>query len=293
MNTHLSPPPDRDLSPATRNRHRDELIAIVDHESARTGPRRRFVPLAAAAAVVAVTAGLAVGVPALRSHTAQSPAAGPGASLAEPATAPLTAAETSRYLKACHYDNKSLPKEARHTYTVIDAFKWVDPPAGTHVVAWVLFKYAGTGRYFACGVGAKGNQTGLVWAASGETKMAAIEQGAAGAGTYAKSVTRVTVAFKTEPPTEAILRHGFFFAPMKWEDTRVQPKPDAAPQYTIRAYGADGQVVYASAPTYREEQTQLDACYTNPEGTKVVLVFGGRKGTPPISQCKRGVAWNW
>ena len=83
MNTQLTPPPDHDLRPATRNRQRDELIAIVDHESAKAAPRRRLVPLAAAAAVVAVAAGLAIGVPALRGDKSQPPASG-AASGAQP-----------------------------------------------------------------------------------------------------------------------------------------------------------------------------------------------------------------
>ena len=58
-------PPERDLSAATRTRQRHELMAIVDHESAGPRGRRRFVPLAAAAAVVLVV-GAAIAVPSLR-----------------------------------------------------------------------------------------------------------------------------------------------------------------------------------------------------------------------------------
>jgi hypothetical protein len=285
MNTAPTPLPDGDIRTATRDRFRDELIAIVDHESAQNRPRRRLAPLAAAAAVVAVTAGLAVGLPALRGNSSQPAVSGTGTGPAQPAVEPLTKAEKNSYVKVCS-------GATTQSYAVLDSFKWANPPAGTYELAWVIIKYK-SGKYAACGFDAKGHQTGTVAAVRGDTQTAVIEKTAAGGGTYAKPVSRVTIAFEGGPATEAVLRNGFFFAPMKWKDTLVRPKPDSAPMYTIRGYDSQGRVVYASAPTFREEQAQLDGCYTNPEGTKVVMVFGGRKTTPPVSQCTRGVAWNW
>ena len=274
MNIQLTPPPDRDLRPAVRDRQRDELIAIVDHESVQNTPRRRLAPLAAAAAVVAVTAGLAIGVPALRGDKAQPPVSGPGTSAAQPAVAPLTEVEKKVYAKGCNNSGARVPGAAAK-YTVKDGFKWVDPASGTHALAWVVLADKALGRSFACGFDAKGHKT------------------AAGGGTYARSVARVTVAFGTGPAVEAVLRNGFFFAPMKYEDTRGPLKPNAAPTYTVRAYGADGQVIYASPSTVREQQAEINSCYTNPEGTKVDFYVAGKNGTPPVSQCKRGVAWTW
>lgn len=292
MNAQLTPPPDHDLRPATRNRQRDELIAIVDHESVQTTHRRRLVPLAAAAAVVVVIAGLAFAVPALRGDDAQPPVSGAGS--AKPAVEPLTSTQAAEYGKACQQSFSPSPQKPGQTYTVTDGFKWVNPPADSHAIAWVVVTYeSGSRHQVACGFDAEGKRTEQVWASSGETKMAAIDKTAAGGGTYVKSITRVTIAVGTGPATEAVLRNGFFFAPIKYVDTPGPLKLDEAPTYTLRAYDADGQVVYASAKTVREQQAQLDGCYTNPEGTKVVMVFGGRKGTPPVSQCKRGVAWNW
>jgi hypothetical protein len=269
----------------------DDILAALETDQPRTA-RRALVPLAAVAAVSAVVAGLAFGVPALRGDNAQPPVSGTDAGPAKPAIEPLTEAEKSAYVTVCRAGGFANPDPAARIYTVTEAFKWVKPPSGTHALAWVVLAYK-SGRQDACGFNAKGQRSEYAWATSGETKMAAIDKTAAGGGTYTKSITRVTIAFGDGPATEAILRNGFFFAPMPYKDTMVRPKPDSAPTYTVRAYDADGQLVYASAKTFREQQAQLDDCYTNPEGTKVIMVFGGRQGTPPVSECKRGVAWNW
>ncbi|NEA37457.1 hypothetical protein [Streptomyces sp. SID13031] len=292
MNTQLTPPPDHDLRPATRNRQRDELIAIVDHESAQATPRRRLVPLAAAAAVVAVTAGLAIGVPALRGDKDQPPVSGADAGPAKPAVEPLTAAEQKNYVKACQGPEGKDPYPAR-VYTVADAFKWVNPPAGTHATAWVVLNYKTSFRV--CGFGATGKPTEWI-RASGDRSWVMREQvdkGAVGGGTYTKSVTRVTVASDGGPGTEAILRNGFFFAPMKQGKPTVgEPKPDSPQQSTVQGYDASGKLVFATPKTYREEQARIDSCYTNPEGTKVVY-SNAEKPRPTPSQCKRGFAWGW
>ncbi|NIK56821.1 hypothetical protein [Kribbella shirazensis] len=291
MNTRLTPPPEGDLRPATRNRQRDELIAIVDHEFAQATPRRRFVPLAAAAAVVALAAGLAIGLPALGGDDAQPAVSGPGATPVRPAVEPLTEAEQRAYVQECHGPDKGIPKGADRKYTIKDGFKWVNPPADAATIAWVVLDYGG--KHIACGIDAKGKHKDLAWGIRGDTEMAVVNLKDTGVGTYTKGVARITIASGSGPETEAVLRNGFFFAPMKYVDTVERPKPDSAPRETIRAYDAAGKVVYESAKTYREQQARLDACYTNPEGTKVVSVFGGRKGTPPVNQCRRGVAWNW
>ncbi|MER7244413.1 hypothetical protein [Kribbella sp. NPDC000426] len=293
MNTQLTPPPDHDLRPATRSRQRDELIAIIDHESAQGAPRRRLVPLAAAAAVVAVTAGLAIGVPALRGDKAQPPASGAGVGAATPPLEPLSTAEQNRYAKACNGNAAAIPDPAARGYTVLDGFKWVNPPAGTTALAWIVIKKHSKDMAAACGFDAKGKQTAFAWGINGETKMDVVDGGSTGGGTYTKSVARVTIAFGTGPATEAVLRKGFFFAPMKYVDTLTRPAPTDPLTYTVRGYDAAGKLIYASPKTYRELNAKLDGCFTNPEGTKVVYVGGGRKGTPPVSQCRRGVAWNW
>jgi hypothetical protein len=69
MNSLLNPPPERELP--RHEKHRTELLSIIDTEL--VAPRRRaLVPLLAAAAVVTVIAGLAYGLPALRKDDAPS-----------------------------------------------------------------------------------------------------------------------------------------------------------------------------------------------------------------------------
>lgn len=280
--------PDVVLDHRTQARQRDELITIIDNESSRPSSRRRLVvPLLAAAAVVAVIAGLAFAVPALRGTKAQPQVAGPDTASAKPELEPLTAAEKEAYAKKC---DPSGGKPARKG-TVVDGFKWVDPPADSRAIAWVLVK--GMKMTNACGFNTKGQVSEIGFASSGETMQAVIHKTGAGSGSYARSVARITIAIGTGPATEAVLRNGFFFAPMKYVDTYNPKTPDAPPTYTVRAYDAAGKLIYASAKTQREMTAQFDGCYTDPAGTRVVYVGGGRKGTPPVSQCSRGVAWNW
>jgi hypothetical protein len=289
MNTQIVPPPEYDIPPATSNRQRDELIAIVDHESAQATPRRRLVPLLAAAAVVAVTAGLAIGVPALRGDKAQPAVSGSSTGAAAPAVEPLTVAEKAKYLKLCHHPLVGhAPSQA---YVVTDAFKWVNPPSGTQALAWLVLKHNPTNSFVACGF-ANNRTVAWSWSSKGETQMNLVQNSGAGNGTYAASVARITIAIGAGPATEAVLRHGFYFAPMKYVGT-PRLSPNTAPTYTIRGYDANGKLIYASPKTERELQAELDGCFTNPAGTKVVFVGGGRQTTPPVSQCKRGVAWNW
>jgi hypothetical protein len=295
MNNQLTPPPDHDLHPATRNRHRDELIAIVDHESAQGAPRRRLVPLAAAAAIVAVTAGLAIAVPALRGEKTQPPVSGPDIIATTPAVEPLTTAEKTSYAESC---NGEMTFGRTQVYTVTEAFKWVNPAASTQALSWVLIKRRHSKglplnfQSLACGFNAKGTKVAYSFGPVGGIQMDTVNKTGAGNGTYAKPVARITIAIGTGPATEAILRHGFFFAPMKYFDT-PRRDPSTPPTYTVRGYDANGNLIYASPKTEGELQARLDGCFTNPEGTKVVFAGGGKNGTPPVSQCARGVSWNW
>jgi len=288
MNTQSTRPPEFDLDPRTRARQRDELIAIVENESARpvSLPRRVAVPLLAAAAVVAVVTGLAFAVPALRGDKAQAPAAGQGATVATPALELLTSSERAAYGAKCGFGKATVTPKG----TVVDGFRWVNPPAESRATTWVVVKQQNLVR--ACGFNAKGQQSEFGFASKGEAQRDVIDKKGAGSGTYTKGVARVTIAIGSGPATEAVLRDGFFFAPMKYVDTYDPKTPDAPPAYTVRAYDAAGKQVYASPATQQEMTAQLDGCYTDPDGKRVVFSGGGRSD-PPINECTRGIAWTW
>jgi hypothetical protein len=287
MNTQLTPPPEHDLRPSTRNRQRDELIAIVDHESASSAPRRRLVPLAAAAAVVAVVAGLAIGVPALRGDGTQPPVSGQETAAA-PAIEPLSKAEQATYGKDCATSGSNTSKGDDKNYTVVDGFRWVKPtdPARSGVIVVRTPKVTS-----ACVITSKGQVTTYNFALPGGAQGALVVGGAQ--GTYTKAVNRITVAVSGGPATEAVLRHGFFFAPVKWISLTKMPAPDSPPTYDVRGYDTDGKLVYATPKTFREQQAEIDACYTDPEGKRVVYSNIDVNKNPTVDECKRGIPWNW
>jgi hypothetical protein len=287
MNTQLTPPPDHDLRPAVRARQRDELVAIVDHESATSTPRRRLVPLLAAAAVIAVTAGIAVGVPLLRDD--QAPIAGTNSAVTEPVVQPLPVAEQVKYMNLCKKDGQ--PGEPK----LIDSFQWTNPSSDIRTVSWVVVRRGAVLQ--ACGFDAEGQRSEMGLAASGTIQEAAIQvpvkQGdGVGAGTYTKIVARVTVASGTEPASDAILRQGFIFSPKKWVDVRSQTNLDSPLVYTVRGYDAAGKLIFESPKTHRDLEAFYAACYTDPAGKKVVIPSANPSTDTP-GKCKRGVAWTW
>ncbi|WP_433167104.1 hypothetical protein [Kribbella sp. CA-247076] len=292
MNSQSVRPPEFDLDPRTRARQRAELVAIVDHEAAyqASSPRRRAVPLLAAAAVVVVIAGLAFAVPALRGDEAQPPAAGQQTAVATPALEPLTAAERAVHARRCDLSWGGRAGVTGQPYTVVEAFRWVNPPADTSATSWVLLKSAKLTR--GCGFGPDGRILMSRLPGGSGVQRDVVDGGGNGSGTYTKGVTRVTIALGNRPAIEAVLRNGFFFAPTKYLSTYDPKTPDAPPTHTVRAYDAAGKLLYATPKTQREWTAELDGCYTDPDGTRVVF-SGGGISTPPISQCKRGVAWNW
>jgi hypothetical protein len=286
MNPTVTPPPEHDLSPATRARQRDELVAIVSHEST-AAPRRHLVPLLAAASVVAVTAGLAIGVPALRHDSSQPPAAGTEEAISKPLTRPLTAAEQRIYAKRCN-DNwgKDLAKFA---FTVVDGFRWANPPQDSRSTAWVLIRNRVMTR--SCGFSTKGQVSEIGFASSGHTQRAVIDRKGAGSGTYTKAVARITMSIGTGPATEAVLRNGFFFAPMKYVGGPRPRTPEAPVGFTVRGYDAAGKLIYQTPKTVRDYDAEQNRCYTDPAGKQVVFSMAGQNATP--DQCARGVAWTW
>ena len=93
MNDLLTRRPDRPLPPGRHEALRADLLAAIDTEETRT-PHRELVPLIAAAAVLAVVVGLAIGVPALERDDGAAPAA--GQDQAQPRTRELSAGDTKK-----------------------------------------------------------------------------------------------------------------------------------------------------------------------------------------------------
>jgi hypothetical protein len=129
MNTAPTLPPDRDLRPATRARRRDELIAILERDSAPANRRRHLVPLAAAAAIVLVV-GAAIAVPALRDDKSPGPGGdlprddGRTSAVRTSTVEPLSAAEQAALGTNCPGD-----APGRFKFKAIDGFKFVNPPS--------------------------------------------------------------------------------------------------------------------------------------------------------------------
>jgi hypothetical protein len=281
-------PPDVRLDPRTQARQRDELIAIVDHESARLSSHRRMtVPLLAAAAVVAVVAGLAIGVPALRGAKTQPQVAGADTSTSTLKTEPLSAADKTAYAAQCHGISSRAPG---WTYTVIDDFRWVNPPADAWSTAWVVVRGTkGIGKITtACGF-TKGKWTDMIHSAGIQLKAAEGSR----IGNYTKAVARITVTPKGGRTVDAVLSNGFFFTPFNRVDTYDPNKPNAAPDFTMRAYDAAGKLLYATPKTVREQQAEIDQCFTDPAGKRLVHTSQGGAPNPTVKTCPRGIYWGW
>jgi hypothetical protein len=285
-------PPDFDLNPSARARQRDELIAVVDHEAAQSVPRRRVaVPLLAAASVAAVVAGLAFAVPALQGDDAQPQVAGPAAAdAAKPAVKELTAAEKKALGAVCgkSFGGRQTPTQAPK-YTVTDGFRWVDPPAKAQAIMWVTIKSAKMST--ACGFNAKGQRTET--ALADRIQRNVVDPPASNRGTYTKGVTRITIAIGQGPATEAVLRNGFFFAPLPYVSTYDPKKPWLPPAYTVRAYDAAGKKIFETPAEQAKVEALLNTCYTDPKRTRIVYSLADGKAKPPISACPAGVAWTW
>ncbi|MET7278056.1 hypothetical protein ABZS29_07455 [Kribbella sp. NPDC005582] len=256
--------PDRPLPPAQHERMRADLLAELDSESART-PRRTLVPVAAAAAVLLVAAGLAVVVPALQKNDAGTPVAGAG----EPVVRDLSAADTAALQQQCLAEAdritvKQLPRPFR-SYQPVRAFEFVDVKDPKVVKTWLIAK----GRadvwqdgvppvidpatepdgYWLCSRTAGGAISESSIRQPGGDLPSEVRRVARNAGVFAGSVQRVTMQPKGQPERDAYLTDGFWFAPtvgrVGW-GLYDADDPDLA-DFVFRAYDADGREVYSSA----------------------------------------------
>lgn len=279
MNNLLTPPPEHNLRSSTHNRQRDELIAIVAHESHEGIPRRRLAPLAAAAAVVAVVAGLAVGVPALRGEDeAQPPVAGTESSSSAPIQE-LDALATKLTSGDCLKGTGPMPDNVL-PYTGGKAFEYTKETAPGSPKRWF---YTATGSYGTSLVCALDSQGKVVerWSMTGPSGLggflfAPADVRGSNSGLYTAPVARITVQNPGGPLVEARLREGFWFT----------PRADAKAA-TVRAYDKAGKLIYDSA----EQGPSPDDCYTDPAGTKVLKV--GKTPNPNPASCRRTLVWSY
>ena len=198
--------PDGDLRPSTRDRQRDELIAILDSESGTPSRRRLLVPLAAVATVVLVAA---LGLALRNSNPRHEQVA------SVPMVEPLNAGEKAHLGQRCLV-SYNLATSTGHT--VLDGFRFVNPPSDAYVRTWVVG--FGDGLWVNCGF----NEAGvMVSGTAAESRLGLfneVQAGGPGSGAYMKSITRITVTPLGGEPVEAVLRNGFYYAPVRSVPTR-------------------------------------------------------------------------
>ncbi|MGW7684194.1 hypothetical protein ACWGID_25860 [Kribbella sp. NPDC054772] len=284
-----SPP---ELRPETRARQRAELTAIVAHESTHqptNAPRHRLVPLLAAAAVLAVTAGLAIGVPALR-HRAEPPTAGVSEAAQQTAVTPLSEAEKTQLAKIC-YDRTKLPLRTNESprYQVLDGFRFTNAPTDAYTSTWVVIK--ALGLWTTCGLDANDVVQQTLRQGADQDLYRAVEPRMIGGGAYAAHIKRITVTVGDQKPVEAVLRNGYFYTATPYVRVRG-PQTDAVRRvYVVRGYDAAGKLVYTSPKTNGEVRALSNSCYLNPKGK--LSVWMSDNPHPDPKTCRQGYFWNY
>ncbi|MGZ0150970.1 hypothetical protein ACXJJ3_28215 [Kribbella sp. WER1] len=265
--------PDGDLRPSARERQRDELLAIV--ESGTPSRNRWLVPLAAVAAVVSVvTLGFF-----LRDHHEQVASA--------PAVEPLSAAEKA------HLGQRCLVKYNLATSTghaVLDGFRFVNPPDDAYVRTWIVGY--GAGLWVNCGF----DQAGALVSGTAATPQLGlfdeVQSGGPGSGTYVKPIARITVTPSGGAPVEAVLRNGFYYAPVRSVPAVKTPAADSPRPYVVRGYDATGKLVYTSPGTEGARRAGQAACRSEPTGHKYARV-GTETPLPAPKDCRPNLPWTW
>ncbi|WP_410789283.1 hypothetical protein [Kribbella sp. C-35] len=268
--------PDGDLRPSTRDRQRDELIAILESQSGTPSRRRRLlVPLAAVAAVVLVAAFGFV----LRDSKPRVASA--------PAVEPLSAAEKAHLGQRCLV-SYNLATSTGHA--VLDGFRFVNPPSDAYVRTWVVGY--GDGLWVNCGFNQAGAMVSGTAAASRLGLFNEVQAGGPGSGAYLKSVTRITVTPLGGEPVEAVLRNGFYYAPVR-SVPASKAQTDSSPRpYVVRGYDATGNLVYTSAATEADRKAEQVACRADPTGRTYSLI-GSERPLPAPKDCRPNLPWTW
>lgn len=294
MNELLTRRPEPPMPPGTHEKLRQELLDAISAEAGL--PRRRAVPLLAAAAVLAVIAGLAFGIPALRNN-ARPPASGiPEDGIGHPPSVrTLSATEQAAFLRQCEIEINKRATGTPNWYTgyqVVDGFEFTTVTDAGVTKSWMV-THSGT-RGMLCGRNGAGVIRDAVMATYNDgTERSAIFARvvplAPNTGMVLNAVARVTRQAGDGPEVDAILRGGYWFTPTPgWDVIGGPPNPGLnriLPAETIRGYDANGHLVYNSAT----EPLRDRACFMDPSGTTVSTNNGVKNPGPKT--CRPTYYW--
>lgn len=270
--------PEGDLRPSTRARQRDELISILEAGSGTPSRRPALVPLAAVAAVVLV---VALGF-VLRSGHAR-----PAQVASAPAVEPLGATEKAHLGQRCLV-SYNLATSTGHA--VLDGFRFVDPPDDAYVRTWVVGY--GDGLWVNCGFDKTGAMVSGTAAATRLGLFDEVQGGGPGSGAYVKSIARITVTPRGGDPVEAVLRNGFYYAPVRSVPADKAPADSSSRPYVVRGYDAAGTLVYTSPETEADRKRDQVACRADPTG-RTYSWIGSERPLPAAKDCRRNLPWTW
>lgn len=269
MTNLLTRRPERPLPSGRHEKLRADLLDAIEANETRTS-RRIAGPVAAAAAVLAVAAGVAIAVPALKDDDGAVPATGRTTGPAE--TRELSAADTQALRTQCLAEANRITANGIERpfvdYTTIRAFEFVGVKDPKVVTTWLMSE--GEVRFREGPKGIKVDPIPGYWFCSrtaggviSESSIRSSKEGmiligspvhrlARNAGVYTSEVARITVQPKGKAPIEALLQDGFWFAPTQGR-TNWGPYDADDPEradYVIRSYDAAGrQLSSTEGPT--------------------------------------------
>lgn len=166
----------------------------------------------------------------------------------------------------------------------------MNPPGDALVRTWVVGY--GDGLWVNCGF----NQAGvMVSGAAAAPRLGLpneVQNGGPGSGAYVKPVVRITVTPMGGRPVEAVLRNGFFYAPVKSVPASKSPTDSSPRPYVVRGYDAAGTLVYASPETEADRKAEQVACRADPTG-RTYAVIGTERPLPAPKDCRPNLPWTF
>jgi hypothetical protein len=283
MTTSLTPPPEYDVPRSVRGRRREELLLIVSRDSQQPARRSSLTQtLVAAAAVAAVIIAGTFGLSAYRESDRSAQPAATMQAAHPPAVRNLNAAETEATLQSCTSQTNAIATgtKGRFAHTrVVDAFTFTEPPGTGYTKTWLIGRRLLPSQretYEICGLDANGKlvDADMVWLPHELTGLVAAE--GRNQGMFSLPVARVTVQTSGSAEIDAVVRNGFWFAPIKgnprpfagWSDLENTTSPDILvgvyPGVRLRGYSAGGQLLYDSE---RDAITLAECDATKPQAT--------------------------